>query len=147
MTKIILSLITAALVCLGASTSVTAQKELPNPVLAFVGQEAITSNGKTVVRYNYKVDNSDAYPAAMFAASPALPPCGKNTKASRTWIDLYDIKGTRLYGFCALTKPSDLNTIWFALDPDTVPPSWVYVELTDRATNTKYKSNLAETVL
>jgi len=26
-----------------------------------------------------------------------------------------------------------------------VPPSWVYIELNDRQTNTKYKSNLAET--
>jgi hypothetical protein len=147
MTKIILSLIAVALLCLGAANSVAAQKELPNPVLAFVGQETYAANGKTFIRYKYKIDNSDAYPAAMFAAAPTLPPCGKNTNASRTWVDLYEQNGKRLYGFCALTKPSDLNTVWFALDPDTTPPSWVYIELTDRATNTKYKSNLAETVL
>ena len=148
MTKIILPLIAASLLCLGAAISVTAQKELPNPVLAFVGQETYTAaNGKTFIRYKYKVDNSDAYPAAMFAAAPTLPPCGKNTNASRTWVDLYEQNGKRLYGFCAFTKPSDLNTIWFALDRDTPPPSWIYIELTDRATKAKYKSNLAETVL
>ena len=27
----------------------------------------------------------------------------------------------------------------------TIPPSWVYIELNDRQTNTKYKSNLADT--
>ena len=81
----------------------------------------------------------------MFAASPNLPPCGNNTKASRTWVDIYDQRGKRLYGFCALGKPSDLNQIWFALESGVVPPSWVYIEMTDRATNTKYKSNLAET--
>jgi len=30
---------------------------------------------------------------------------------------------------------------------DEVPPSWVYIEMTDRKTNTKYKSNLAETTM
>ncbi|PYS98373.1 MAG: hypothetical protein DMF65_10385 [Acidobacteria bacterium] len=81
----------------------------------------------------------------MFAASPNLPPCGNNTKASRTWVDIYDQRGKRLYGFCALGKPSDLNHLWFALESGVVPPSWVYIEMTDRTTNTKYKSNLAET--
>jgi hypothetical protein len=28
-----------------------------------------------------------------------------------------------------------------------VPPSWVYIEMKDRKTNTKYKSNLAETTM
>ncbi len=27
-------------------------------------------------------------PADMFAQAPDLPPCGSNTKASRTWVDL-----------------------------------------------------------
>ena len=91
--------------------------------------------------------NFDSYPNELFAASPSLPPCGKNTKASRTWIDLYDQNGKRLNGFCAIDKPDGLNSIWFALDADVVPPSWIYIEMNDRQTNTKYKSNLAETTL
>ncbi len=79
--------------------------------------------------------------------SPALPPCGANTKAARTWVDLYDQSGKRLNGFCALGKPADLNGIWFALETGAVPPSWVYIEMNDRKTNTKYKSNLADTTL
>ena len=37
--------------------------------------------------------------------------------------------------------------IWFALEKDVIPPSWVYIELSDRKTGTKYRSNLAETSL
>ena len=81
------------------------------------------------------------------AASPDLPPCGANTKAARTWVDLYDQSGKRLNGFCALAKSADLNGIWFALETDVIPPSYVYIELNDRKTNTKYKSNLSETTL
>ena len=118
---------------------------LPNPILYFMGSTAIQQGGKTFIRYSYDVFNKDAYPAAMFAAAPALPPCGKNTKASRTWVDIYDQSGKRLYGFCALKSPNDLSGIWFALEEGTLPPSWIYIELNDRQTNTKYKSNLAET--
>ena len=120
---------------------------LPNPVLAFLGQQSAEIGGKTKTRYNFEVTNKEEFPADMFAAAPELPPCGTNTKAARTWVDLYDQSGKRLNGFCALTKSGDLSKLWFALDPAEVPPSWVYVEFTDRKTNTKYKSNLAETTL
>ena len=129
----------------GFSGRVASAPPLPNPVLYLVGTEAFQSNGKTLVRYKYDVFNKDAYPAEMFAAAPNLPPCGKNTKASRTWVDLFDQNGKRLYGFCALSKPADLNQIYFALEDGVIPPSWIYIELTDRQTNTKYKSNLADT--
>ena len=119
---------------------------LPNPVLYMTGFEPFQTGGKAYIRYRYDVFNKDAYPADFFAASPNLPPCGKNTKAARTWVDVYDQTGKRLQGFCAFSKPSDLSTIWFAIEAGTVPPSWVYIELNDRQTNTKYKSNLAETV-
>ena len=134
-----------ALMWLAADRVSTAQKALPNPILVFTGQEFYETGGKSFVRYKYAVDNFAAYPNEMFAASPQLPPCGNNTKASRTWVDIYDQRGKRLYGFCALGKPADLNVIWFALEEGVVPPSWVYIEMNDRATNTKYKSNLAET--
>ncbi|HEX3252016.1 MAG TPA: hypothetical protein VHS05_21445 [Pyrinomonadaceae bacterium] len=120
---------------------------LPNPVLYFLGQEYLTINGKQVTRYNFDVLNKTDYPDDLFAASPNLPPCGKNTKAARTWVDIYDQSGKRLNGFCALGKSADLNGIWFSLDTDVIPPSWVYIELNDRKTNTKYKSNLSETTL
>jgi hypothetical protein len=130
-----------------ATQSSAAAPPLPNPILVFTGQEYTVVGGKEITRYTYDVFNKDAYPADFFAASPNLPPCGANTKAARTWVDIYDQNGKRLNGFCALEKPSDLGQIWFGLDRDAVPPSWIYIELTDRQTNTKYKSNLADTTL
>jgi hypothetical protein len=118
---------------------------LPNPVLYFKIAEPFSTGGKNFIRYTYDVLNKDAYPADFFDAAPALPPCGANTKASRTWVDFYDQSGKRLNGFCALGKSADLNGIWFAIEETSVPPSWVYIELNDRQTNTKYKSNLADT--
>lgn len=132
---------------MAASHSVASAPALPNPVLYLTGLEVFQSSGKQFIRYKYDVFNKDQYPAAMFAAAPNLPPCGKNTSASRTWVDFYDQSGKRLNGFCALSKPADLNGIWFALEDGAIPPSWVYIELNDRQTNTKYKSNLAETAL
>jgi len=143
--KILVAVVTLILVC--AIRGSAAAPVLPNPILYFVGAESVEINSKQVTRYRFDVLNKDEYPDDMFVASPALPPCGANTKAARTWIDLYDQGGKRLNGFCALGKSADLNGIWFALETDVVPPSWIYIELNDRKTNTKYKSNLAETTL
>ena len=133
--------------CLSATPRAVSAEAPPNPVLYLLRTEAVQQGGKTYIRYYYDVLNKDQYPADMFAASPTLPPCGHNAKASRTWIDFFDQSGKRLYGFCALAKPADLGTIYFAFEDGTIPPSWVYIEMTDRQTNTKYKSNLAETSL
>lgn len=123
----------------------TSNGQVPNPILYMTRTEYVTINGKNFARYYYDVANKESFPASLFAAAPALPPCGANTNASRTWIDVYDQRGKRLNGFCALGSPQDLANLWFALEIDVVPPSWVYVEFTDRQTNTKYKSNLADT--
>jgi hypothetical protein len=119
----------------------------PVPMLYLISQERYVATGKTWVRYNYDVLNKMSYPAALFAAAPNLPPCGANTNSSRTWVDFFNQSGQRLYGFCALGKPEDLGGIWFALEEGVVPPSWVYIVINDRQTNTKYKSNLADTTL
>jgi hypothetical protein len=120
---------------------------LPNPMLYLTGTEAYTVNGKSFIRYRYDVFNKTHYPASLFAAAPSLPPCGLNHNSSRTWVDIYDQSGKRLYGFCALGGPGDLGSIWFALEEGALPPSYIYVELTDRQSNTKYKSNLADTTM
>ena len=120
---------------------------LPNPVVYLTSTETFTASGREFTRFRYAVLNSDSYPDALFAASPSLPPCGSNTRASRSWVDLYDQQGRRLYGFCALGKAGDLNGIWFALPSGDVPPSYIYIEINDRQTGTKYKSNLADTVM
>lgn len=127
--------------------AVSAAPALANPILYMVDVEIYQANGKQFIRYKYDVLNKSDYSDAMFAAAPALPPCGANTKASRTWVDFFDQSGKRLYGFCALGKPQDLGSIWFALEVGVIPPSYVYIEMNDRQTNTKYKSNLADTTL
>ena len=144
--KVATLLALVALACAAGDAASYAQRPaLPNPVLYLEGVEYVTTGGKEFTRYRFAVENSAAYPDTMFAPAPELPPCGQNTKSSRTWVDIYAQDGKRLNGFCALGKASSLNGIWFALETDVVPPSWVYIELNDRATGTKYKSNLADT--
>ncbi|HKR02478.1 MAG TPA: hypothetical protein VJT09_17505 [Pyrinomonadaceae bacterium] len=140
-------ILSAALLSMALATQVVSfpQRPLPNPVLYFVGSEPYKTGGKDWMRYKFMVGNYDAYPNEIFAPAPDLPPCGNNTKSSRTWVEVYDQGGKRLNGFCAFTKAASLNEIWFSLEPGVVPPSWVYIELNDRKTNTKYKSNLADT--
>jgi hypothetical protein len=120
----------------------------PNPILYLTGLEPYTTGGGSFIRYRYDVLNKDAYPAAMFGAAPALPPCGSNANSARTWVDIFEARtNRRLYGFCALTGPQQLGSLWFALPADQVPPSYIYIELIDRQTGTRYRSNNAETAM
>ncbi len=146
-TLLTLSFLAIMLVSEGNPTATPAPPPPPNPVLFFIGPEFFSTAGKNFIRYRYNVDNFSAYPNDMFAPAPALPPCGLNTNSARTWVDIFDSRGKRLYGFCALGKASDLNSIWFALEDGVIPPSYIYIEMTDRQTNTKFKSNLADTTL
>jgi hypothetical protein len=124
-----------------------ARADPPNPILYLTSTEFYTVGGQNFIRYRYDVFNKAAYPAAMFAAAPALPPCGLNHNAARSWVDFFDQAGHRLYGFCSLGSPNDLGQIWFALPEGQIPPSYIYIEINDRQTNTKYRSNLADTVM
>jgi hypothetical protein len=137
----------ALFVVMAGLGTTTAQAVPPNPILYLTVIEPYTVNGQNFFRYRYDVFNKDQYPADMFAPAPALPPCGNNHNSSRSWVDFFDSRGHRLYGFCALGNPSNLGSIWFALPEGQVPPSYVYIEITDRQTNTKYRSNLADTVM
>ena len=130
-----------------AAAAQTAPAAPPNPVLYLRGQELYSVGGRNFVRYSYDIENKDSFPAELFAAAPNLPPCGLNPNASRTWVDIFDKSGQRLYGFCALRQPQDLGLLWFAMEEGTVPPSWIYIELNDRQTNSKYRSNMADTTL
>jgi hypothetical protein len=133
----------ATLALLGLASPAEAQ---PNPILYLTTQEYYTTSAGSFVRYRYDVLNKDQYPAAMFVPAPSLPPCGRNANSSRTWVDFFNARtNQRLYGFCALGNPSQLGSIWFALPEGTIPPSYVYIELIDRQTNTRYRSNNADT--
>jgi hypothetical protein len=145
--KVVLILSTMSLAVMASDRRSHANPPLPNPVLYLTAQEFYARGGKNLVRYRFDVLNKTDYPAELFAAAPTLPPCGANKNASRTWVDFFDQSGKRLYGFCALGKLEDLGQIWFELEEGVLPPSYVYIEMNDRQTTTKYKSNLAETTL
>ena len=125
-----------------------AADDLQRPVLQFQKIEQYSAGGKDWVRYRLEVANRASYDPALFVPSPALPPCGTNTKASRTWVDIFKPggqgqSGQRIYGFCALGGPNDLAQLWFAVEAGEEPPRWVYIEMTDRLTNSTVRSNLA----
>jgi hypothetical protein len=148
MTSIAKAALLASIIALTlSSVPASAPPPIPNPVLVFTGAEYLTTDGKAFTRYKYEIFNRAAYPRELFAAAPDLPPCGTNTNSARTWIDVFDQRGKRLNGFCSLASPDALIGIWFAAEADVIPPSWIYIEINDRKTNTKYKSNLAETTL
>ncbi|OUC16431.1 MAG: hypothetical protein B0A82_01750 [Alkalinema sp. CACIAM 70d] len=112
------------------------------PRLVFKGTEAYTANGKQWIRYKLAIANKEIFPAELFGPAPDLPPCGSNTQASRTWVDIFNTANNqRIYGFCALSSQQDLDSLWFAVERGTAPPRQVYVVLTDRRTNTAYRSN------
>lgn len=120
---------------------------LPIPVLAFTGREdsAPTEGREPYVMCNLSITNWSDFSADFFQSSPDLPPCGRNTNASRTWVDILDaVNDARLYGFCALGSPNDLTHLWFATPPDKVPAR-VYVQLQDRRANVVRKSNVVDT--
>jgi hypothetical protein len=114
---------------------------LPSPVLTLTGTEDYTTSGGDFTRYKLSVTNWNAYPSELFQAAPDLPPCGLNTESSRTWVDIDDLKGNRLYGFCALGAASDLQSLWFAEKLGETPPQGVYIVLKDRRCNQDYTSN------
>lgn len=115
---------------------------LPNPKLVFEGKENYEANGQKWTRYKLSVVNRNAYPAALFKASPQLPPCGSNNSASRTWVDIIDSQsGDRIYGFCALGTPANLDNLWFAVKQGQSPPKCVHIVMTDRLLKKTYTSN------
>jgi hypothetical protein len=122
---------------------------IPNPVIGWVMpvpfENYLDAFGNPYTRYRFQVTNWAAYPEEMFDESPALPPCGLNTSASRTWVYIYNgVTNAYIYGFCALGTPSDLTQIWFAIPNDgvSVPPPSIYITMTDRQTSTVYTSNV-----
>lgn len=118
---------------------------LPDPQIEITGSEDYEAGGNAWTRYRISVTNRAEYPDALFAAAPDLPPCGANASSSRTWVDIHDGDGDRLYGFCALGEAADLDDIWFAVPRGTPPPDCVSVTLNDRRCGQSYTSSCAPT--
>ncbi len=112
------------------------------PVLAFTGTENFTVQGNTFTRYKLAITNWNAYPDSLFRASPDLPPCGANTNASRTWVDIFNSDNDqRIFGFCEFDSADDLEGLWFSLPQGDPPPNHVYAVLRDRRCGVSYTSN------
>jgi hypothetical protein len=115
---------------------------LPSPRLTFRGTETYEANGFDFVRYQYDVTNKGKYAKALFAPSPDLPACGENSSPSRAAVEIFDTTHKRITEFCALPAPEYLGRLWFAVAKGTPPPTGVYVEITDRLTGAKTRSNV-----
>ncbi|MEA3240174.1 MAG: hypothetical protein U9P37_01125 [Pseudomonadota bacterium] len=115
---------------------------LPDPQLSLTGTQNVMIDGVQRLQYQLSVTNYNAYPESLFTPSPGLPPCGLNTNSSRTWVDIYDQDDQRVYGFCALGTPGNLNNLWF--DAATAPATMtaVRVKFDDRLCDQEYQSNL-----
>jgi hypothetical protein len=128
------------------SESSSGSSETASPKLVFTGKESYTAGGKNYTRFKLSITNPNIFTGAMFSPAPNLPPCGNNKNSSRTWVTIFDrATGQRIYGYCALASPHDLANLSFAVAEDQTAPGYVYVVLTDRATNTNYKSNSVST--
>lgn len=112
------------------------------PELVFDSAYVRSTGAGQFVHYDLTVENWSAYAAELFESRPDLPPCGLNTSASRTWVEIYDGAGMRRYGFCALGASSGLIGIWFAVGTQQEQPTEAYIELWDRARDVRVRSNV-----
>jgi dipeptidyl aminopeptidase/acylaminoacyl peptidase len=110
--------------------------DLPAPELVL---QSTTVDGNSV-HSALDVPNYAQFPDALFAPAPDLEPCGLQTGAPRTWVDIYDGNGNFVHGFCSLAQASDLNDIVLTTAVDQWPAE-VYIVMTDRRCNITYTSN------
>jgi len=131
---------TTAPLALEASNVVSQAKEKKIPDPRLVLDSAVARNvGGPPHLYDLSVRNWSSFPDELFAPSPELPPCGLNTSASRSWVDIFDESGNFLFGFCSFRAASNLNQLYV---PVNERPVRVYITITDRLTNQVYTSNL-----
>jgi hypothetical protein len=133
------------LASLGCSDKVTDLEDaLAKPVLVFNGSTVVSAGGGDVHVYGLSLGNWSAYSAELFTPRPDLPPCGLNASASRTWLEIYDGSGTRLYGYCGTTNPAELQSFALGVPVAGSQPSSVYVELWDRVRDVRTRSDEVE---
>ena len=115
---------------------------LPAPAVVFTGRSAYSTPFGRFVRHDLDVTNWQSYHPTLFTQAPHLPACGRNTKASRTWVRIYNASThARIYGYCALNKPEALRDISFAVTSGEQAPSGIYVRMTDRQTGRTVRSS------
>jgi len=128
---------------LTANASFASPSNFVKPKLEFIGSEPVNIRGTLFTRYNISVQNSSEIPKELFLAAPDLPPCGRNTNSSRTWVDILNQNGKRIYGYCALSNPASLSKLSFSIKKGSAAPKSVQLVLNDRRARNIIKSNLA----
>ncbi len=131
----------AVVVLILASAAGAFGQDLPKPDLRILNVSDEVNNGHPVKLYEIEVVNRYAFPDELFTASPSLPPCGKNPNASRTWVNIYNKKGKRLYGFCAITANSELSSMKFMIPESVTQPKVIFIDLVDRLKGKVLRSN------
>jgi hypothetical protein len=118
-----------------------AAQNLPRPEIRLVGVENRVSNGRPLKAYEIEVVNRAEYPNDLFMEAPVLPPCGRNTNAARTWIEIYGDREIRLQGWCAIKDSGELASLQFALPANRPQPKTMFIKLVDRFEGVIVRSN------
>ena len=120
---------------------------MPRPAftIIFLGQEPKTKGGISWTRFRY---------AVQMPAKPLINPLKTNwptswpkinTSVASYGIAFHAVDDNRILPTHYGGKQNNKDTFWFELPADTVPPSWVYLDV--KLANREYKSNQAETTL
>lgn len=133
---------TAAAAIMMTFAVIAAAQDMPKPELRFVQRVEHEENGRRFIGFELEVVNRGEYSDELFLATPVLPPCGKNTSASRTWVNIYDERKVRLYGHCMIKTSAELASIRFAVPAGGNIPKKIYIDLVDRFEERVVKSNM-----
>jgi len=135
-----MKLIHLAFIIIALSLAALGQS-LPKPKLKLVGVSDGVNNGVAVKVYEIEVVNRTEMSDEFFISAPALPPCGTNADASRTWINLYDEKSVRIYGWCTIKTSGELASLRFMMRAADSQPKKLFIDLVDRAEGIILRSN------
>lgn len=124
-----------------AFAGVVSGQDLPKPELRLVSISDRVNDGRQLKVYEVEVVNREEFDNELFMPSPALPPCGKNTNASRTWVTIYNEKGARIYGYCAMNANAELGSIKFMVEANKPQPKKIFIDLVDRFEERIVRSN------
>ncbi len=97
-------------------------------LLKLLDQQNTEIRGNKFVQYTIAVSNWQTVDDVLFKPAQDLPPCGSNTKSSRSWVDIIGLTRRtkkRIYGYCALRSAKDLSKLAFNVPQGTQPDALI----------------------